>query len=308
MKIANPYFIGQDKKELSGEKPAELIKNAVNSKSPVVFDRSIDAVKSILQQANKRAIERSKLEENNVDLKSKEVMQRLSEKLEPARKKGGNSELFIVEGDSAAGTVINERDTDYQAVLPLKGKIVNIYKMSTQKALSKPELLSFFSALGTGILDDFNIDKLNYPYIIITVDQDPDGDDISCLLLTAILKLAPDLIKEGKVYRVLTPLFINYFKDNTKKYCYSEKEQEVFLSKNKKKIVSTVRNKGLGKLSPELVEETIINKDTRKLIRFTIPEGDFSHEEIVEILMGQDTAQRKEIFFENSLYELGVDL
>lgn len=308
LKIANPYFIGQDKKELSGEKPAELIKNAVNFKSPVVFDRSIDAVKSILQQANKRAIERSKLEENNVDLKSKEVMQRLSEKLEPARKKGGNSELFIVEGDSAAGTVINERDTDYQAVLPLKGKIVNIYKMSTQKALSKPELLSFFSALGTGILDDFNIDKLNYPYIIITVDQDPDGDDISCLLLTAILKLAPDLIKEGKVYRVLTPLFINYFKDNTKKYCYSEKEQEVFLSKNKKKIVSTVRNKGLGKLSPELVEETIINKDTRKLIRFTIPEGDFSHEEIVEILMGQDTAQRKEIFFESSLYELGVDL
>lgn len=308
LNIPNPNFIGQDKKKLSGEKPAELVKHIISTKAPVVFDRSIDSVKTILTQANKRAIERAKLEENNVDLKSKDVIQKLSEKLEPARKKGEKAELFIVEGDSAAGTVINERDTNYQAVLPLKGKVVNTYKMSTKKALSNTELLSFFTALGTGILDDFDIKKLNYHYIIITVDQDPDGDDISCLLLTAILKFTPDLIKEGKVYRVLTPLFINYFKDNTKKYCYSEKEQELFLKKNKKKIISIVRNKGLGKLSPELVDETIINKDTRKLLQFNIPDGDYSYEETVEILMGRDTEQRKEIFFESSLYELGVDL
>lgn len=299
-----PEFDGQTKKEIMSSDADLALNWMVYNNTTIQFDRTVEQIKTIIQNALRREDERKKKQEGSVNLKSKDAQRVVSDKLSPCRKTGEKSELFIVEGDSAGGTLINERDTNYQAVMPIRGKIINALKASTARSMDNKELQTIFATIGTGIGDDFDMTKLKYGKIIIATDADPDGAAISCLLLTALLEFAPELVREGYVYRVLTPLFLNQYKNGDVVYTYDNKEQEELLKKkNAKNIVNISRNKGLGELTADIVEETIINHDTRKLIQFKMDEdNEESVEEVVNAFMGSNVAPRKEIFFNEGMY------
>ena len=304
----NPQFEGQTKKEVTSKDAMNALSTMVVSGSELLYDRNIEPIKAVIKAALARAAARKKEEESKVAVSKSEANKALSKKLEPARNTGAGSgaQLFIVEGDSAGGTVIEERDVDSQAVIPLRGKILNTWKASPAKAMSNAEIVAMVTAMGTGVGDDFDIEKRNYDKIIITSDQDPDGSHISCLILTAILKYMPQLLVEGYVYRVMTPLYVNSFKSKPPRYTYSNREQEAFLKTREGKAVTKIkRNKGIGEVSADLVHETIINKSTRRLLRYRIKE-EFMDDAlaIVDSLMGDESAPRKAIFFNPDIYEL----
>ena len=304
----NPQFEGQTKKEVTSKDAMNALSTMVVNGSELLYDRNIEPIKAVIKAALARAAARKKEEESKVAVSKSEANKALSKKLEPARNTGPGSgaQLFIVEGDSAGGTVIEERDVDSQAVIPLRGKILNTWKAAPAKAMANAEIVAMVTAMGTGVGADFDIEKRNYDQIIITSDQDPDGSHISCLILTAILKYMPQLLVEGYVYRVMTPLYVNSFKSKPPRYTYSNREQKAFLKTREGKTVTKIkRNKGIGEVSADLVHETIINKSTRRLLRYRIKE-EFMDDAlaIVDSLMGDEAAPRKAIFFNPDIYEL----
>ena len=306
----NPKFDGQTKKEITSADAQPALASILFNESQLLFDRNIEPIKAVIKAALARAAARKKEEESKVNVTKSDANKALSKKLEPARNTGlgSGAELFIVEGDSAGGTVVDERDVNSQAVIPIRGKILNTWKATNAKAMSNAEVVAIISAIGTGVGSQFDLSKLNYDKIIITSDQDPDGAHISCLLLTLLLRYMPRLLLEGYVYRVVTPLYVNTFKSKTKKpkYTYSNREQDAFLkSREGKTVVSIKRNKGIGEVSAELVRETIIEPGTRRLLRYKIKD-EFMDDarDIVEALMGDVAAPRKAIFFNPDIYEL----
>ena len=304
----SPKFDGQAKKEITSSDALTALSTIVFNDSQVVIDRNIDGIRDVINLALKRATERKKLQEDNYELKGKEVNRLVLKKLSDCDVKGygKNSEFFIVEGDSAGGSIKERKDPSFQAMLPIRGKIINVIKATPEKVFSNNEFAAIFKALGCGINAKFDIKKLNYDRIIIATDQDADGAAISCLILSLILKFTPELIKQGHVYRVLTPLFVNKLKNGDVHYTYSNKEQEEFLSKakNKKNVVSTSRNKGLGELFDEEIDSAVLNPETRRLIQFQMDDDNIEEcYDIVEKMMGSKTDDRQAIFFDEKLYQ-----
>ena len=304
----SPKFDGQAKKEITSSDALTALSSIVFVDSQAVIDRNIDGIRDVVTLALKRANERKKLQEDNYELKGKEVNRMVLKKLSDCDVKGygKNSEFFIVEGDSAGGSIKERKDPTFQAMLPIRGKIINVIKATPEKVFANNEFAAIFKALGCGINAKFDIKKLNYDRIIIATDQDADGAAISCLILSLILKFTPELIKQGHVYRVLTPLFVNKLKNGDVHYTYSNKEQEEFLSKakNKKNVVSTSRNKGLGELFDEEVDSAILNPATRRLIQFQMDDDNIEEcYDIVEKMMGSRTDDRQAIFFDEKLYQ-----
>ena len=308
MKHPKPKFNGQSKKEVTSEEASSAMTQIVYHGGQIVLDRDVEGIIPVIKQALKRAADRKKEDESNFNLKDKGNKLATNKKLSNCKLLGAGkgSELFLVEGDSAGGSVRNEKDPMFQAMIPFRGKVLNAYKSSVSKALANSEIGAFFTAIGTGILDSVDLSKRNYDRIIIATDQDPDGAAISNLILSAILRFCPDLVRGGFVYRVLTPLFVNEFKDGSHVYTYSNKEQKELLSKKRKQIKKIQRNKGLGELFPHEVKETIINPKTRRLIQITLPDDNELEEETFELidkLMGKETEERKKLFFDPNLYE-----
>lgn len=301
----NPQFNGQAKKEITSTNADNGLNVMVYNDAQLPIDRNIQPITEVIKLVLKRESERKKSEQEKFNLNDKGSKLVVNKKLSDCQTKGAGkgSEIFIVEGDSAGGSVETERDVKTQALIAIRGKILNVQKATTAKAMANEEINAIFGAIGCGINQDFNIEKRNYDKIIIATDQDSDGAAISCLILTAILKFAPELIRQGFVYRVLTPLFVNHFRDGSVHYTYSQKEQNEFVKKTRKKVIKTERNKGLGELHTHEVERTIINHETRKLIQFQI---DDKNEEdcydIVEKMMGKKTEERQRIFYDPNLY------
>lgn len=300
-----PKFDGQTKKIITSVDAKNALNSIVFNQAQLQFDRSIETIKNVIKLALQRAELRKKEESSKVNLKSKQVLKTVSEKLSASKKHGIDSEMFIVEGDSAAGTLIRERDTNYQAIMAIRGKIINTYKATLDKSMANVELAVIFAALGAGIGNDFDITKCNYGKIIIATDMDPDGAQIADLLLTVIAKFAPDLIRQGYVYRAISPLFVNTLKNKKEIYTYSEKEQEALLKTPKRaQIVDIARNKGLGELEPEQVATTLIDPSSRRLLKYEFNDEAEAYDTI-ELFMGKDSNKRKEIFFDSKLYDDG---
>jgi DNA gyrase/topoisomerase IV subunit B len=240
-----------------------------------------------------------KAKEKQADVKQDESVAKLlvSTKLAATRHIGPKAELFIVEGDSAAGTLKANRDSNYQAILPLRGKVLNSQKATSQKVLDNLELSTLIATLGCGFGDNFDITKLRYGKIIIATDQDVDGLHIRCLLLTFFMNYMPELILQGYVYFLDTPLFVNEMKGKNQKdiYTYSDAEQAEVMKKYRGKIADTLRNKGLGELSEEQVIETILEEKTRKLTRLIVNDEDEVYA-LIDLLMGDNTQGRKSFF------------
>jgi DNA gyrase, B subunit len=196
--------------------------------------------------------------------------------------------------DSAAGTVRNARYSKFQAVFPLRGKIINAEKHSEIEVYNNREVKDLIISLGCGVKDDFDIKKLKYHKVVCCADRDVDGAAIELLLLTFFIRYMPELILGGHLYMSISPLFINTI-GKQKYYTYDEKEQEEFLLKHKGDKISDVqRIKGLGELNAEVFREQVMNPKTRRLLQVHI--DDFEKvSEIIHMLQGNDSTHRKRL-------------
>lgn len=196
--------------------------------------------------------------------------------------------------DSAAGTVKNARDSRFQAVFPLRGKIINAEKHNEIEVYNNKEIKDLIISLGCGVKDDFDIKKLKYHKIILQQDSDADGSAIALLLITFFFRYMPELIETGHLFVGPAPLFINII-DKKKYFTYDEKEQEEFLLKHKNDKISDIqRIKGLGEINADIYREQVMNPKTRRLIQVKIEDFEKASE-IIHMLQGNDSTHRKRL-------------
>ncbi|RLG11593.1 DNA topoisomerase (ATP-hydrolyzing) subunit B [Candidatus Pacearchaeota archaeon] len=297
IKISNPQFEGQTKTKLGNSEVKGFVDSAVTSALSEFFEENPAIAKKITLKAMDSAKARLAAK------RAKELVRKnafslggLPGKLaDCSNKKSENTELYIVEGDSAGGSAKQARNKELQAILPLKGKILNVEKSNPSKALSSEEIANMITAIGTGVGEQFNIDKLRYKKIIIMTDADVDGEHITTLLLTFFFRFMPKLIENGNVYLAMPPLYrIRKKKDY---YVYSDKELERLTSKFNNPTVT--RFKGLGEMSSQQLWETTMNPKTRKIKKIYIQDA-LEADQTFSMLMGEDVQARKMFIQENA--------
>lgn len=297
----DPILKPQTKDELASPEAKQAVSNIFYDNAMRYLDKNIAAVQEFIGYLIKTLYEKAREDDENVKIDKKDQALALSSKLASARYTGKDkgAELILVEGDSAAGSLKELRDADYQAILPLRGKVLNVQKATLSKALANNEIATLFAVLGAGYGKNFNINKLQYDNVIICTDSDVDGAHISVLLQTAFMKYMPELVTTGHVYRLITPLFVNEMKGKGVKdvYTYTTEEQDAFLAKNRHKVAEVNRNKGLGELSKEQVDETILTSSTRRLERILVRDED-EVDALVDSLMGSNVQGRKRLFID----------
>lgn len=311
IKHPDPQFEGQTKTKL-GNTDAKMAVDEIFAREVVhYFDRNVEILKKILENSLKSYQARKAGDKaRNAVLKQLNDVDTKSKLAACSSKKPAECEVYIVEGDSAGGTVKTARNRRTQAVLPLRGKILNVEKATLEKILTNNEIKTMIASFGCGIGDDFDINKLRYDKIIILTDADVDGAHISTLLLTFFYRFMPELILEGKVYRGLPPLYkVDYEVLGTKKkqkqseYIMDDFALEKFRKENagKVKILGMQRYKGLGEMDANQLWETTLDPETRTLARVTISDV-VEADEITGLLMGSAVPPRREFIMEEAKY------
>ena len=306
IKHPDPQFESQTKNKLGNTDAKTAVDEVFSQEVQRYFDKNVEMLKSILDNVRKSykartasdKARRSVLKElMNVDTKSKLAA--------CTSKKAEECEIYIVEGDSAGGTVKTARNRRTQAVLPLRGKILNVEKAPLEKILLNNEIKSMIASFGCGIGDDFDIKKLRYDKIIILTDADVDGAHISTLLLTFFYRFMPELIYQGKVYRGLPPLYKVDYEDTEKRkkvkkseYLFNDFELEKF-RKTGKKINALQRYKGLGEMDDKQLWETTLDPDSRILAQISISDT-VEADEVTDILMGSNVPPRRQFIMEEA--------
>ena len=306
IKHPDPQFESQTKNKLGNTDAKMAVDEVFSQEVQRYFDKNVEVLKSILDNVRKSykartasdKARRSVLKElMNVDTKSKLAA--------CTSKKAEECEIYIVEGDSAGGTVKTARNRRTQAVLPLRGKILNVEKAPLEKILLNNEIKSMIASFGCGIGDDFDIKKLRYDKIIILTDADVDGAHISTLLLTFFYRFMPELIYQGKVYRGLPPLYKVDYEDTEKRkkvkkseYLFNDFELEKF-RKTGKKINALQRYKGLGEMDDKQLWETTLDPDSRILAQISISDT-VEADEVTDILMGSNVPPRRQFIMEEA--------
>lgn len=308
IKHPDPQFESQTKNKLGNTDAKAAVDDVFSQEVQRYFDKNVEVLKKILENVRRSykartasdKARRSVLKELvNVDTKSKLAA--------CSSKKPEECEIYIVEGDSAGGTVKTARDRRTQAVLPLRGKIINVEKAPLEKILLNNEIKSMIASFGCGIGDDFDITKLRYDKIIILTDADVDGAHISTLLLTFFYRFMPELIFQGKVYRGLPPLYKVDYEDVVRKkkvkkseYLFNDFELEKF-RKTGKKIQGLQRYKGLGEMDDVQLWETTLDPDSRVLAQVSISDT-VEADEVTDILMGSSVPPRRQFIMEEAKY------
>lgn len=306
IKHPDPQFESQTKNKLGNTDAKTAVDEVFSQEVQRYFDKNVEVLKSILDNVRKSykartasdKARRSVLKElMNVDTKSKLAA--------CTSKKAEECEIYIVEGDSAGGTVKTARNRRTQAVLPLRGKILNVEKAPLEKILLNNEIKLMIASFGCGIGDDFDIKKLRYDKIIILTDADVDGAHISTLLLTFFYRFMPELIYQGKVYRGLPPLYKVDYEDTEKRkkvkkseYLFNDFELEKF-RKTGKKINALQRYKGLGEMDDKQLWETTLDPDSRILAQISISDT-VEADEVTDILMGSNVPPRRQFIMEEA--------
>ncbi len=301
VKLQDPQFEGQTKTKLGNSEVAGAVQTMVTEFLTDYFDHNPNLVKTIAQKAVLAARAREAARQARELTKRKGALDitSLPGKLTDCTSRNPEEcELFLVEGDSAGGSAKQARDRHFQAILPLRGKILNVEKARPDKALGQEEIRSIITAIGTGFGDDFDITKARYHKIIIMTDADVDGSHIRTLLLTFFFRYMPELIEEGYLYIAEPPLYL-VKRGKSEVYLYSDEELEEHLASIEGSNYAIQRYKGLGEMDPHQLWETTMDPATRTLRKVKIVDAMLS-DEIFTILMGNKVEPRRQFIEENA--------
>ena len=305
IKHPEPRFEGQTKTKLDNQDASRATGKVVGEQMVLYFDRNLETLKTILSCAEKAAKIRKTEERAKINLLTKQKYSFDSNgKLANCEKKDPSQcEIFIVEGDSAGGSAKTARNRNYQAILPIRGKILNVEKATIDKVLANAEIKTMINAFGCGFSEgygnDFDITKLRYDKIVIMADADVDGAHISTLLLTLFYRFMPDLITEGHVYIAMPPLYKVMPKKGQEEYLYDDKALEKYRRSHKPGSFTLQRYKGLGEMDAEQLWETTLNPETRMMKRVEIEDARLASN-VTEVLMGSDVPPRKKFIYEHA--------
>ncbi|MBO5354389.1 MAG: DNA gyrase subunit B [Lachnospiraceae bacterium] len=308
IKHPDPQFEGQTKTKLGNTDAKSAVDDVFAAEVTRYFDKNIEELRAILDNTMKSYNARKAGDKaRNAILKQLNDVDTRSKLASCSSKKPEECEIYIVEGDSAGGTVKTARSRKTQAVLPLRGKILNVEKAPLEKILVNKEIQTMIASFGCGIGDDFDISKLRYDKIIILTDADVDGAHISTLLLTFFYRFMPELIMEGKVYRGLPPLYkVDYEasgkgkKAKQSQYLFNDFELEKF-RKEGHKILALQRYKGLGEMDADQLWETTLNPESRILAQVSISDT-VEADEVTSLLMGSAVPPRRAFIVEEAKY------
>ncbi len=311
VKVPEPQFEGQTKAKLGNEEVTELVNSIMHEKLPEILELEQKTLKKMLERVSQSAAARiaSKRARDMVRRKNALENTSLPGKLADCIMTGTeNSELFIVEGDSAGGSAKQGRDRNLQAVLPLRGKILNVEKAGMEKLLKNELINDIIVALGTNIGDDFDISKLRYDRIVIMTDADVDGAHIRTLLLTLFYRYMRPLVEEGKVYSAMPPLY-KVTRGGKHDYAYTDEELKEITEALRldKKNYDIQRYKGLGEMNPEQLWETTMNMETRKMMKIEIEDAEYAND-VFQILMGNDVESRRDFITRHALSVTNLDV
>jgi DNA gyrase subunit B len=301
VKVKDPQFEGQTKTKLGNSEVAGIVQAAVTELLSSYFEDKIPLVKTIAQKAILAARAREAARQARELTKRKgalEVTSLPGKLTDCTTRDPREAELFLVEGDSAGGSAKQGRDRHFQAILPLRGKILNVEKARLDKALAHEEIRSLITAIGTGISEDFDISKARYHKIIIMTDADVDGSHICTLLLTFFFRYMPGLIDHGFLYIAQPPLYL-VKRGKSERYFNSDEELEEYLRKTGRDGITIQRYKGLGEMDYHQLWETTMNPETRTLRRVKVQDA-MEADEIFTILMGDKVEPRREFIQQNA--------
>lgn len=309
VKLPNPQYEGQTKAKLVNSETRSQVENAVNEFLAMYFEENPKTAKIIMDKTKKAKDEREAVRKLKDMKRRGSALERttLPGKLADCQSNDVNeTEVFLVEGDSAGGSAKMGRDNRFQAILPLKGKIMNVEKASKVKIFGYEEIQAMISAFGTGINEDFDISKLRYGKIIIMTDADVDGAHIRTLLLTFFYRYMPELIEAGHIYMAHPPLYGIIKGMKVIRYCYDKAELDKALKELGSENVKISRYKGLGEMNADQLWETTMNPDNRILSRVTIDEH-YHLDETFNVLMGEQVEPRRQFIEENAKYVENLD-
>ena len=304
IKHPDPRFEGQTKTKLDNQDAAKVVSKVSGEELVRYFDRNLETLKNIIGCAEKAAKIRKTEEKAKTNMLTKQKFSFDSNgKLANCESKDASKcEIFIVEGDSAGGSAKTARNRAFQAILPIRGKILNVEKASIDKVLANAEIKTMINAFGCGFSEgygnDFDLTKLRYDKIIIMADADVDGAHISTLLLTLFYRFMPELIYEGHVYIAMPPLYKAMPSKGKEEYLYDDKALEQYRKRHKSPF-TLQRYKGLGEMDADQLWETTLNPETRILKLVEIEDARMASE-VTEMLMGTEVPPRKAFIYEHA--------
>ena len=313
VKLTEAQFEGQTKAKLGNSEIRTLVNAIVTEKLEEFFEENPSVGKAIVEKAltAARAREAARKARESVRRKTGLESGQMPDKLRDCNERDPSlTEIYIVEGDSAGGSATQGRDSRFQAILPLWGKMLNVEKARADRVYGNDKLSPVITALGAGIGEEFNPDKLRYHKIVIMADADVDGAHIRTLLLTFFFRFMRPLIEQGYVYSAVPPLY-KLTRGKHQRVAYSEEERDKVSAEmrgdNPNAKVEISRFKGLGEMDPHELWETTMNPETRTLRRITLDDA-VKAEEIFTILMGEKVEPRKEFIEENAKYVVNLDI
>jgi len=309
VKLPEPQFEGQTKTKLGNSEIRGIVQSIVREKLMTYLEENPKVAKAIIEKAKmaakaRQAAKKAKeLTRRKGILSSVDLPGKLADCANPDPAK---SELYIVEGDSAGGSAKQGRDRDFQAILPLRGKIINAEKARLNKMLENKEIRSLISALGAGIGDEFDVDECRYHKVIIMTDADVDGAHIRTLLFTFFYRYMKPLIERGYLYMAQPPLY-KIKKGGGSRYVYTESGKQEVLEEWGNRGISIQRYKGLGEMNPTELWETTMNPENRRLAQATVEDAEKA-DELFDLLMGKEVKPRREFIKTNAAQATNVDV
>jgi DNA gyrase subunit B len=309
LKVPEPQFEGQTKTKLGNSDVKGIVDSIVFDALTTYFEENPKIASLIIEKAVNAAKAREAARKARELVRRKGLLDgsTLPGKLADCSEKDpAKCEVYLVEGDSAGGSAKQARNREFQAILPLRGKVLNVEKSRLAKVLKNNEIVAIITALGTGIEEEYDVSKLRYHKIIIMTDSDVDGSHISILLLTFFFRFMKDLIERGHIYIALPPLY-RVKKGKDVRYAQDENEKERIVSEIGKQGVNIQRYKGLGEMNPDQLWETTMDPDVRFLKKITIEDAVEADKAFTD-LMGEDVEPRRKFIQENAMNVSNLDI
>ena len=309
VKLTDAQFESQTKAKLGNSEMRTLVASLMNEKLTEYFEEHPATAKSIIEKsiAASRAREAARKARELTRRKSVLEGSTLPGKLADCQDKRVElTELYLVEGDSAGGSAKTGRNSKFQAILPLRGKVLNVEKSRLDKIYTNPSLIPIIQALGCGIGDEFDMNKLRYGKIIIMADADVDGSHIRILLLTFFFRHMKQLIEDGHIFLAQPPLY-KIVKNKKAHYAYSDAERDAIIAELGEVNIKTSRYKGLGEMNADQLWETTMDPETRTLLKVTVDDA-MACDEMFTILMGDKVEPRREFIEQNAVYATNLDI